>query len=686
VVGSANQYEPYYLSSNYAVNRKSSETDKAGQRYDQIGGGVSSMPVAQKVKEEKGFFQIARLKSATDDIGDQFSPGNTNFTKSKDMNSPAVSNILAKNDTGKLNGFAQGGQYEPYYMKSNYALEQDNKKIALRDGEVSSAMTVVNGGAKIREIYPPMDASARNYNFRNEEELRYQPAYQQPIYPASPAESESYQPITENGFLNPLNEALSTFSIDVDTASYANIRRYLNQGQLPPVDSVRIEEMINYFTYDYPEPSWGQPFSLTTEIAPCPWNPSHQLALVGVQGKRLSSLSMPASNLVFLIDVSGSMNAPDKLPLLQDAFKMMTRELESKDKISIVVYAGAAGLVLEATPGNYKEEIINAINRLQAGGSTAGGAGIQLAYQTARANFITKGNNRVILATDGDFNVGVSDGDDLVQMIKNYRDQGIFLTILGFGTGNYKDSKMEKLADEGNGNYFYIDNINEAHKVLVRELGSTLYTIAKDVKIQVEFNPATVQSYRLIGYENRALAKEDFNNDKKDAGELGAGHSVTALYEIIPNNGVQYANQNVDPLIYQKTQSFGLSRYFNSDVMTVKLRYKEPKGSSSKLIQKSVRQNEMNRSQISDNFRLASSIAEFGLLLRQSSYRGQASFDHILREAGLISQDPNGYRQEFIGLVQQAKYLSPNIPYIIDDDPQPYPMDYGSPSHKKGQK
>jgi Ca-activated chloride channel family protein len=356
--------------------------------------------------------------------------------------------------------------------------------------------------------------------------------------------------------------------------------------------------------------------------------------------------------------------------------------------VSIVVYAGAAGMVLDATSGNYQERIINAIDRLQAGGSTAGGAGIQLAYQVARANFIPNGNNRVILATDGDFNVGVSNDNDLTQMIENYRDQGIYLTVLGFGIGNLKDSKMEKLADKGNGNYFYIDNINEGRKVLVNELGSTLFTIAKDVKVQVEFNPATVESYRLVGYENRTLAKEDFNDDIKDAGEMGAGHSVTALYEIIPTGGYPQSQGRVDPLVYQKSPIIERNVFASLDVMTVKLRYKDPKGTTSKLIKKTVSRNDIRANMNSENMRLASAVAEFGLLLRNSPYRGIASFDHVINEVSVVKSDKFGYQSEFLDLVGKAKSLSPySSPVPLYADPSLNDR-YENPqsTHEKGQK
>ena len=344
--------------------------------------------------------------------------------------------------------------------------------------------------------------------------------------------TEQYNRIYDNEFLMAKDNPLSTFSIDVDTASYSNIRRFLNNNQLPPKDAVRIEEMINYFSYDYPQPKENEPFSVTTEVAACPWNKDHQLVLIGLQGRNVETANLPPSNLVFLLDVSGSMQDTDKLPLIKSAFRLLVDQLRPQDRVSIVVYAGSSGLVLDSTPGDQKQVILQAIDSLNAGGTTAGGEGIKLAYEIAKKNLMKDGNNRVILATDGDFNVGVSSDGDLIRMIEEKRNDGIFLTILGFGMGNYKDAKMEQLADKGNGTIAYIDNLLEAKKVFVSGLSGTLLTIAKDVKIQVEFNPTKIKAYRLIGYENRMLKKEDFNDDKKDAGEIGAGHSVTALYEI----------------------------------------------------------------------------------------------------------------------------------------------------------
>lgn len=467
--------------------------------------------------------------------------------------------------------------------------------------------------------------------------------------------TEGYASIHENIFHQPLNEPLSTFSIDVDAASYSNMRRFLNQGQKPPVDAVRIEEMINYFDYEYPQPRGSDPFSINTELAYAPWNSKHYLVHIGLQGKTIPTDNLPPSNLVFLIDVSGSMSDANKLPLLKSSFKLLTEQLRSVDKISIVVYAGAAGLVLPPTSGSDKQAIMEAFDKLQAGGSTAGGAGIQLAYKTAKENFVEGGNNRVILATDGDFNVGESSDAAMERLIEQKRNDGIFLTVLGFGMGNYKDSKMEILADKGNGNYAYIDNILEAKKVLVNEFGGTLFTIAKDVKIQVEFNPAKVQAYRLIGYENRLLNKEDFNDDKKDAGELGSGHSVTALYEIIPV-GVKSSFVGVDPLRYQQN-TLAVDAAKSNELMTVKLRYKQPDGEVSKLLVNTV----MDKPGVvvSANYKWSAAVAGFGMLLRNSEFKGEMSYDQILSLATEAKgNDPNGYRIEFINLVKSAMLLN----------------------------
>ncbi|MEQ9266793.1 MAG: von Willebrand factor type A domain-containing protein [Balneolaceae bacterium] len=469
--------------------------------------------------------------------------------------------------------------------------------------------------------------------------------------------NEQYDAISENIYKWAKQTPLSTFSIDVDAASYSNVRRMIMDGALPPVDAVRVEEMINYFTYDYSQPINGHPFSVETEVAPAPWNPSHQLVQIGIQGEQVDADNLPPSNLVFLLDVSGSMGSHDKLPLLKKGFKLLVNQLREEDYVSIVVYAGSSGLVLPPTSGYEKETILEALDRLQSGGSTAGAQGIKQAYDIALKNFREDANNRVILATDGDFNVGVSSDKALVKLIEEKRDHGIFLSVLGFGTGNLKDSKMEKIADHGNGNYYYIDNLLEAKKVLVSEMGGTLHTIAKDVKIQVEFNPANVQAYRLIGYENRLLADEDFNDDKKDAGELGSGHTVTALYEVVPVGAtIDSGLLDVDPLKYQtpKTPTKGLS----DEIMTVKLRYKEPQGDDSKLITHVIKTTEVSET-LSENLSFSAAVASFGMLLRDSKFKGDATFDLVdqLARNGKGS-DMNGYRSEFIKIAELADLLS----------------------------
>jgi Ca-activated chloride channel family protein len=472
-----------------------------------------------------------------------------------------------------------------------------------------------------------------------------------------PSNREAYDRIEENPFLRVSNNPLSTFSIDVDAASYSNVRRFINEGKLPPKDAVRIEELINYFPYEYPQPEGDRPFSVSTEISQAPWNPDHRLVHIGLQGKKISTENLPPSNLVFLLDVSGSMNEPNKLPLLKSAFRLLVNELRPNDKVSLVVYAGAAGVVLPPTPGNQKDKIFDAIEKLQAGGSTAGGEGIQLAYKLAKENFIKSGNNRIILATDGDFNVGLSSDSELVRLIEQKREEGVFLTVLGVGMGNLQDSKMEKLANKGNGNYAYLDNMLEAKKVLVKEIGGTLLTIAKDVKIQVEFNPTEIQAYRLIGYENRMLRSEDFKDDKKDAGELGAGHSVTALYEIIPvgvKSDVKVSD--VDALKYQKTVQKSASG--SNELMQVKLRYKAPNQNTSQLLTSPVVDRGLKLEDASTNFKFSAAVAEFGMVLRDSQYKGKANFDDVLKLANQSQGDDlDGYRAEFIRLVTRSKSL-----------------------------
>ncbi|CAM3604477.1 VWA domain-containing protein [Pontibacter korlensis] len=477
-----------------------------------------------------------------------------------------------------------------------------------------------------------------------------------------PHNTENYNYIQESTFQSAKKNPLSTFSIDVDKASYSNVRRYLSNGQLPPVDAVRIEEMVNYFSYDYLQPTGDAPFSVTTELSVCPWNRENQLLHIGLQGKDIPTDNLPPSNLVFLIDVSGSMSMPEKLPLVKAGFKLLVDQLRPQDKVAIVVYAGAAGLVLPPTTGNSKDKIMEAIEMLEAGGSTAGGAGINLAYKVAQEQYMDGGNNRVILATDGDFNVGVSSDSELERLIEKKRETGIALTVLGFGTGNLKDSRMEQLADKGNGNYAYVDNILEAKKVFVNEFGGTLFTIAKDVKLQLEFNPVHVKAYRLIGYENRTLQAEDFNDDKKDAGELGSGHTVTALYEIVPASakGTTTAVGTVDDLKYQDVE-LNKNAAASDELLTLKLRYKSPEGGASKLITSTVSSKPIVESASSDNFRFSAAVAAFGMLLRNSEFKGIATYAQVLELAqGAQGADKERYRAEFIRMVKSRSLLSEN--------------------------
>lgn len=469
--------------------------------------------------------------------------------------------------------------------------------------------------------------------------------------------TEGYDHIQDNKFLRVTDNPLSTFSIDVDAASYGNVRRFLNNGSLPPAGAVRIEEMINYFHYNYPQPAADKPFTINTEMTQAPWNKDHKLVMIGMQGKRIATDKLPASNLTFLIDVSGSMEDENKLPLVKASMKMLTDQLRENDKVSIVVYAGAAGLVLKPTSGANKIKIKEAIDNLEAGGSTAGGEGIRLAYKTAKQNFIAGGNNRVILCSDGDFNVGESSDDAMDRLIEAERKGGVYLTVLGYGMGNYKDSKMQKLAQKGNGNHAYIDDISEAKKVLVNEFGGTMFAIAKDVKLQVEFNPALVQGYRLIGYENRILAREDFNDDKKDAGELGSGHTVTAIYEIIPAGIKDTMLGSVDALKYQQPVKSG--KYNGTEVMTVKARYKPVNSETSLLLEYPISNSITGFESASENLRFSASVAAFGMLLRNSDFKGGASYDMVLQLAKKAKgEDEEGYRAEFVKLVEKAKYLS----------------------------
>ena len=471
--------------------------------------------------------------------------------------------------------------------------------------------------------------------------------------------TEEYGAIRESGFVSVASTPLSTFSIDVDTASYSNVRRFLGDGLLPLADAVRIEELINYFDYDYPHPAAGEPFSIVTEMGDCPWAPTHQLVHIGLQSKPVETADLPPNNLVFLLDVSGSMSDANKLPLLKKAFALLVEQLRPQDQVSIVVYAGAAGMVLPPTSGLQKAAILDTLSRLEAGGSTAGGEGIRLAYSLAREQFIEAGNNRVILATDGDFNLGVSSEGALVELIERERESGVYLTVLGFGTGNLQDAKMEQLADHGNGNYAYIDGLLEARRVFVEQMGATLLTVAKDVKLQVEFNPLQVKGYRLLGYENRRLRDEEFNDDTRDAGDLGAGHSVTALYEVVPA-GSDEPVPGVDPLRYQETAP--RADVAAAEVLTVKLRYKRPDESESRLLARTLAMPEADAPDPSGAFRFAAAVAEFGLLLRDSDYKADADYDLAYERAReALGDDEDGRRSELLSLIRTADNLTSTL-------------------------
>jgi Ca-activated chloride channel family protein len=469
---------------------------------------------------------------------------------------------------------------------------------------------------------------------------------------------EEYSTFKENRFIRSIDEPLSTFSIDVDAASYSNMRRFINQGQLPPSDAVRTEELVNYFSYRYDPPKGNDPVNISAEAGTCPWNKQHRLVRIGIKAKEIAEENLPASNFVFLIDVSGSMYGPVRLDLVKSSLRLLVNNLREKDRVAIVVYAGSAGEVLPSTSGNDKQKIKEALEQLEAGGSTAGGAGIQLAYKIAEKNFIQRGNNRIILCTDGDFNVGTSSDEGLEKLIEDKRKSGVFLTILGYGMGNYKDSKMQILAEKGNGNHAYIDNLQEANKVLVHEFGGTLYTVAKDVKLQIEFNPAFAQAYRLVGYESRLLNKEDFNDDTKDAGEMGAGHVVTAFYEVIPVGVKSNVAGSVDDLKYQQTPKPSKPVLTASkELLTVKLRYKQPDSDVSRKIELPLIDTKLNN--VSSDFRFASSVAMFGQLLRKSAYKGEASYDQVIALAQTALDNDNlGYKREFIRLVETTKSLA----------------------------
>ncbi len=548
---------------------------------------------------------------------------------------------------------AEGKPAEPVEYKEDALVYEQQMAASPADrddapeaaGPVPAAAPVTVGANEKRKLATPKSAIAKSA-VADSAIVALPP----PAPPAPDLQTERYAHVAENGFVPVASKPLSTFSIDVDTASYSNVRRLLNEGQGVDPGAVRIEEMVNYFSYEYPEPNGRTPFSITTEVSQAPWAPDHSLVLVGLQGRHVDVKALPPRNLVFLVDVSGSMDSENKLPLLKASFSKLLDTMGPSDRVAMVVYAGASGVVLPSTPASDRKTILEALERLQAGGSTNGAAGIELAYQIAEQQANREGINRVILATDGDFNVGTTSDSALVELIEAKRKTGIYLTVLGFGMGNYNDTTLESLADHGNGNYAYIDTLAEAQKVLVTEASGTLLTIAKDVKIQVEFNPETVGAYRLIGYENRALADHEFNDDTKDAGEIGAGHRVTALYELLTPQQAKVL-KGVDALKYQKPQANTKSQ----ELMTVKLRYKQPKSDTSELMSLAVANQRVKLDQSSETFRFASSVAAFGMHLRHSEYAAGTSPSSIFDLAsGGLGKDPHGHRAEFLNLVRAA--------------------------------
>lgn len=525
---------------------------------------------------------------------------------------------------------------------------------------VAKSLNGKNGGPAIYAQGTTPAPAMGSYKSTTRRSLKYPPISNN-SNTADP-QDESYKTINENGFNNPKDNPLSTFSVDVDAASYSNVRRFINNGQLPPPDAVRVEEMINYFKYNIASPRGNDPVGITTEISSAPWNKNHLLVRIGLKARTIDMSKLPPSNLVFLLDISGSMGEPNKLPLVKASMKMLVDQLRPEDRVAIVVYSGEVALKLPSTPGDEKQRIKDAIDELQAGGSTAGGAGIKMAYKIARENFMHNGNNRIIMCTDGDFNVGDSSDGDMETLITRERYSNIPITIMGFGMGNLKDSKMEILADKGNGNYVYIDNLTEARKTLVTEYGGTMFMVAKDVKLQVEFNPALVQAYRLVGYEDRLLNKEDFNNDQKDAGDMGSGHTVTAFYEVVPVGVADDYSNSVDPLKYQDSSPATTpGGHYANEMMTVKFRYKQPGSDQSKLSVAVVMNRPASFSSTSADFRFAAAVAEFGMLLRNSQFKQNGSYDQAISIAqNAKGSDDDGYRAEFVRLAQTAKLLANN--------------------------
>ena len=600
-------------------------------------------------------------------VSDQSTKENIPFVSIKvQLNDTVVSQVTTDFDGNFLINGLKPGLYEVDFSFIGY---QDLRMVdvEIKENEVTELKPSLTGGTELESVQFMYSKGVVGKGSLRRKHRRSRPGFNdkygltQGLHVGTEQNTEEYSDYNEVGYRSPIIRPFSTFSIDVDAASYSICRKHISNGSLPPQSAVRIEEMINYFNYDYPRPKDKTPFSVSTEYSECSWNKNHQLAVIAIKGKEIDTQDLPSSNLVFLLDVSGSMDYPNKLPLLKKSMKLLVNNLTKKDKISIVVYAGSAGVVLDPTPGNEKDEILDAIENLSAGGSTAGGEGIELAYELASEHFIKDGNNRIILATDGDFNVGISSESELQKFIEKKRESGIFLSVLGFGEGNVKDNKMERLADYGNGNYSYIDNLLEAQKVLISEMGGTLLTIAKDVKIQVEFNPEKVRAYRLIGYETRTLQDEDFNDDSKDAGELGAGQDVTALFEIIPaDSDEEIPGLNIDSLKYQEVRTKE-DQNFSNEILTVKLRYKLPKENKSKLLTSVIEGEKIPLAQSSDNLRFASAVTEYGMLLRNSEFKGNSNYNDVIQLAeGAKGEDNEGYISEFIRLAKLAKLLSQN--------------------------
>jgi len=665
------------MDGNYSIKAKTGEIlvfSYIGMKEQAITVGTSNIInvilVAETTALENVVVTAVGIRKRQDAI-----TSSNQVVKARELRQSANPNLV-QNLNGKVSGVqvTNGSKDTRIVLRGSRSHNQNNQALIVVNNQIVSAETLqklkpetiestnVLKGAQGAALYGEQGVNgvivvktlanlSKKEQKNLDELLKDDKKEQQTVVPRMEPNEEEYDSFVENPFTNPLSEALSTFSIDVDNASYTNIRRFINNGQKVPKDAVRVEEMINFFKYKYPQPESKHPFSIHTEYSECPWNTNHKLLKIGLQGKNIPSDDLPASNLVFLIDVSGSMSSQNKLPLLKESMKVLVNQLRKDDKVAIVVYAGAAGLVLPPTSGADKQTIINSLDNLQAGGSTAGGAGIELAYKTAQEQFIKGGNNRVILATDGDFNVGASSDKDMETLIEEKRKSGVFLTCLGYGMGNYKDHKMEILANRGNGNYAYIDNIQEANRFLGKEFKGSMFAIAKDVKIQIEFNPKHVQSYRLIGYENRKLRTEDFINDAIDGGELGSGHTVTALYEIIPTGVKSDFNKETAELKYSKTTTE--TDTFSNELATVKFRYKKPDGDKSTEMVHVIENKASKMTSASPDFKFGAAVAWFGLKLRDSKLvqnKTSADIKKLAQEG--LTYDNTGYRAEFMRLVE----------------------------------